>query len=198
MTYPIQCQCGALRGLLERPQQALHGICYCKDCRAYARHLGILSRTHDALGGVEFVATQARYLSFSQGTQHLACVSLSEKGLLRWYARCCATPIGATPRNWKIPYVGLVHTCLKAEPATFERTFPRLQMRVNTGSAPQPPPGLALKTLVSLASLIPRIVADGITGAYKTTPFFQPPTGAPITSVTVLSEAQRADAYSQV
>jgi hypothetical protein len=196
MTYHFQCQCGSLRGLLSQPQRAFHGICYCKDCRAYSKHLGMASKTHDASGGAEFVATQARHVSFSEGMQHLACLSLSEKGLLRWYAKCCATPIGGTPRNWKIPYVGLVHTCLKADPAAFERAFPRLQMRVNTGSAIQTPPGLALRTLVSLASLMPRIVADAVTGAYKETPFFHSPAGEPVAAVTMLSQAERVHAYS--
>jgi len=195
MTYHIQCRCGSLRGLLSQPQRAFHGICYCKDCRAYAKHLGVMSRTHDAQGGAEFVATQAKYVSFSEGTQHLACLSLSEKGLLRWYAKCCTTPIGGTPRNWKAPYVGLVHTCLKSDPVAFERTFPQLQMRVNTGSAIKTPPGLTIKTIVSLSSLMPRIIGDGITGAYKITPFFRLPAGEPISPVTVLSETERPHAY---
>jgi hypothetical protein len=137
MTYPFQCLCGGVRGELRHPERALRGLCYCRDCRAYSNHLGTSARTHDAQGGAEFIATQTRHVHLDAGTQHLACVSLSERGLLRWYATCCTTPIANTLRNRRIPYVSLVHTCLKSDPAAFQRTFPRLQMRVNTGSATQ-------------------------------------------------------------
>lgn len=195
MNHHLQCQCGALRGQVSHPNIAIRGVCYCKDCRAYSNHLGVGSRTHDALGGAEFVATQAKYVSFSQGTQHLACLSLSEKGLLRWYAKCCNTPIGNTVRNWKVPYVGLVHTCLKVDPAAFERSFPRLQMRVNTGNAKKKPPPMVFKTVVALAGFMPRVMASGITGAYRSTPFFKAP-GQPVVSVAVLSQEERVRAYS--
>ncbi len=152
---------------------------------------------HDSQGGIEFVATQAQHLSFSGGTQHLACVSLSEKGLLRWYARCCNTPIGNTVRNWKFPYVGLIHTCLKADPAAYERAFPRLRMRVNTGSATtEAPTGMAFNTITALMGFVPRVMLSGFTGAYKQTPFFSAPAGSPIAEVAVLSEAQKARAYA--
>ncbi|ARN23394.1 DUF6151 family protein [Piscinibacter gummiphilus] len=194
MTYHFQCRCGRVRGLLSRPELALRGLCYCKDCRAYSNHLGTSAKTHDAHGGAEFIATQARHVRLCEGTRHLACLSLSDKGLLRWYAACCTTPIGNTLRNWKVPYVSLVHTCLKPDPAAFERTFPRLQMRVNTGSARQAPPRLAFRTFVSLAGFVPGIVVSGLTGAYKPNPFFKPP-GEPLVPVTVLSTQQRDRAY---
>jgi hypothetical protein len=56
---------------------------------------------------------------------------------------------------------------------------------------------MALKTMVSLSKLIPRVMADSITGAYKSTPFFKVPTGEPAVPVTVLSEAERARAYQE-
>ena len=194
MYHRLQCQCGALQGQISHPHRAIHGICYCKDCRAYLRHLGVESRTLDTFGGAEFVATQAKHISFSDGIQNLACLSLSEKGLLRWYSKCCNTPICNTPRNWKIPYVGLVHTCLKSDPAAFVSSFPQLQMRVNTGSAKQRPPGMAFKTFATLAGFIPQVIAGSITGAYKSTLFFNTK-GQPITSVNVLSETERSRAY---
>jgi hypothetical protein len=32
---------------------------------------------------------------------------LSDKGLLRWYARCCNTPIANTPANYKASFAGI-------------------------------------------------------------------------------------------
>lgn len=195
MNHRLQCQCGALRGLLSQPERAVRGVCYCKDCRASAHHLGVASRTHDALGGADFVATQAKYLKFSEGTRHLACQSLSPNGLLRWYAKCCNTTIGNTVRNWKFPYVGLIRSCLDSEPGSYERSFGDVKMRVNIGSAKAPPPGMGLKTLTALTGFVPSVIAGRVSGAYKTTPFFTP-AGEPVAVVRVLSKAERERAYS--
>lgn len=195
MNLRLQCQCGSLRGNLSHTHLAARGVCYCKDCRAYSHHLGVETVTHDSLGGAEFVATQAKYLSFTDGAQNLACLSLSENGLLRWYAKCCNTPIGGTTRNWKVSYVGIVGVCLKADSLAFERAFPQVQMRVNTGSAKQVPPRMLARTMISLGGLMARVMASGVNGTYKTTPFFSAPTGSPTVPVVMLSQEQRAHAY---
>ena len=141
------------------------------------------------------MAAQAQHVSFTSGIEHLACLSLTEKGLLRWYAKCCNTPICNTARNWQVPYVGLIGTCLKTDPVAFERSFPRVQMRVNTGSAKQAPPSMRLSTVVSLAGFIPRVMLSSISGAYRQTPFFDREEAAPVVAVAVLSEADRTRAY---
>ena len=142
------------------------------------------------------MAAQAQHVSFTSGIEHLACLSLTEKGLLRWYAKCCNTPICNTARNWKVPYVGMIGTCMKTDPVAFERSFPRVQMRVNTGSAKQAPRPMRLNTLVSLAGFMPRVMLSSINGAYRQTPFFDQGGGAPVVAVKVLSEADRSSAYS--
>lgn len=195
MNHSFQCQCGSLRGLLDHTDRALRGVCYCKDCQAYSHHIGSASLTHDALGGAVFVATLARHVTFTEGAKHLACLSLTGNGLLRWYARCCRTPMANTVRNWKVPYVGLIGACLKADPAAYERSFPRLQMRVNTGGAKQAPPSLRFGTLAALMGFMPRVMWSGVDGTYKQTPFFIAPAGVPRVPVSVLSDADRTRAY---
>ncbi len=196
MNHRRQCQCGALHGEVSHTERALRGVCYCKDCRAYSHHLGQEAVAHDSLGGVEFVATQAQHVTLTGGTQHLACLSLSEKGLLRWYAKCCNTPIGNTTRSWKVAYVGLLHTCLKADPASYERAFPRLQMRVNTGGAKEAPPAMTFSTITALMGFMPRVMLSGVNGAYRQTPFFNAPAGTPKVEASVLSAVQRERAYA--
>jgi hypothetical protein len=192
MTHPIQCQCGALQGELSEPHRAIRGVCYCKDCRAYSNHLGKLN-VHDELGGADFVATQSRYVTFSRGIENLACISLSPKGSLRWYAKCCNTPIGATARDWKLPYIGLVHSCLEPGPGAYERAFPDVKMRVNAGSAHAKPPSMGFDNAIALMTLIPRILMGRVNASYRTTPFFTE--GVPVTDVKVLSLAEREAAY---
>lgn len=196
MNYRFQCRCGTLAGQISQPHLARRGVCYCKDCRAYAHHLGVMSSTHDSLGGAEFVATQVQHVSFTSGMDQLACLSLSDNGLLRWYARCCNTPICNIASNWRVPYVGMVATCLKADPLAFERAFPRVQMRVNTGSAKAAPPPLRWGTMVSLAGLVPRLMLGSLSGTYRQTPFFDEGGATTAVPVAVLSEAHRARAYS--
>jgi hypothetical protein len=196
MIHRFQCRCGVLQGELHHPEHGVRAICYCGDCQTYAHLLGKPQDVLDPLGGTEVVATQARYVRLTAGGQSLACLSLSPQGLLRWYARCCDTPIANTPRNWKLPYVGLVHTCLR-RPEPLERTFPVVRMQVNTRTAKGRPPRVkALQGVASFAGLLLRLTASRIGGGYKATPFFDA-AGVPAATVTVspgaaVEEARRA------
>jgi hypothetical protein len=189
MSHRFQCRCGALQGEISLPEQAMRAVCYCGDCQAYAHLLGEPQRVLDALGGTDVVATQARHVTFTSSTQALACVSLSPRGLLRWYAACCNTPIANTPRSWKLPYVGLVHTCL-GQPAPIERSFPTVQMRVHRKGAKGPPPrGGTLGGMVQFGGLALRLTASRLFGGYSRTPFFDS-NGVPRADVRV---AQRTE-----
>lgn len=198
MNHHFQCDCGALQGQIHRLDLALRGVCYCHDCRAYSRHLGRVAQVHDAYGGVGFVATQAHFVSLLEGEQNLACLSLSPKGALRWYAKCCNSPIANTTRHWRFPYVGFVHTCLNADQEAFEQAFPAVQMRANTGSARQAPPAQLLGTAAALLGFVPRVLLSGVNGAYKQTPFFNSPKGTPSVDVHVLTPQERQRAYGMV
>jgi hypothetical protein len=191
MTHRLQCQCGRLRGQVNRTELAILGKCYCKDCRTYAAHLQKLAVTHDSAGGAEFVATSANHVVFDHGEENLACLSLSERGLLRWYAACCSTPVANTTRDWRFPYVGLFHTCLKHDRASYERAFPNVQMHVNTRSATTKPAGSSFRTVIALSRLLPRLFASRFSRSYETTPFFRSPEGQPSVAVHVLSREER-------
>jgi hypothetical protein len=118
------------------------------------------------------VATHSRDVRFTLGTQALACLSLSPRGLLRWYAKCCSTPIANTPRDWKLAYVRLVHTCLR-QADSFDRSFPAVQMHVNTKSAKgKPPRGSGLGGMARFIGLVLRLTGSRLRGNYKDTPFF--------------------------
>ncbi len=56
----------------------------------------------DERGGSQIIQVPPKNLTFTQGREVLASMRLTEKGLLRWYAGCCNTPIGntlITPKN---------------------------------------------------------------------------------------------------
>lgn len=184
MSHPFQCRCGALRGEISRPRQGVRAACYCGDCQTYAHLLGEPQRVLDLQGGTEVVATHARNLMFTSDTQALACLSLSPRGLLRWYARCCGTPIANTPRNWKLPYVGLVHTCLR-QPEPLERSFPEVQLRANRKKAKgDVPRDTRLGGMARFGGLALHLIASRLGGGYRQTPFFER-NGAPVADVVV-------------
>jgi len=172
MPHRFQCTCGKVQGEIREPGQGMRAACYCMDCQTYAHLLGRADQVLDPIGGTDVVATPAGNVAITAGREHLQCVSLSPRGLLRWYAGCCGTPIANTPRDWKLPYIGLVHTCLR-QPDAFERSFPRVDIRVNTKGAHGAVPrdgGLAgklrfLRMMLALARM-------RLTGAYRATPLF--------------------------
>jgi hypothetical protein len=192
MNHPIQCRCGQLKGSVAQPRQALHAVCYCTDCQAYAHALGDASRTLDALGGTEVAATQARHVTFSSSAT-LACMSLSPAGLLRWYAACCNTPIANTPRNFNLPYVGLVHTCLAGGPDRVAADFGPVRMRVNRKTAHGPVPADTAGGALAMLRFMPAMALNRVFGGHKATPFFNR-AGEPVVAPRVLTREERAQA----
>src|SRR5690349_22143392 len=100
-THPLQCECGKIKGVLNDPRSANHVVCYCNDCQAFAHVLGKAEQVLDQHGGSEIFQVLPKNLTFTQGIESLASLRLTDKGLIRWYASCCRTPIGntlATPK----------------------------------------------------------------------------------------------------
>ena len=189
MTHRFQCSCGKLRGEILQPEGSMRVACYCGDCQTYAHLLRRADQVLDAIGGTEVVATPASNFSITAGREHLACISLSPRGLLRWYAACCGTPIANTPRDWKLPYVGVVHTCLR-QPDPLERSFPHVEMRVNTKGAHGPVPrdtGLAGK--LRFLRIVMRLGGMRLTGRYRSTPLFSA-TGEPVAAPRVAAREE--------
>ena len=192
--HPIRCRCGTLQGHVAAASGATHAVCYCRDCQAYARFLGT-GDIADVDGGTRVVATLPRHVALTAGLQCLACMSLSERGLLRWFASCCNTPIGNTPRDPKVPYVGLVHNCLEHGGSSVDASFGPPRVAVNTGSARRPVTSSRAATVAAVARLMSRAAVDRMSGAYKRNPFFLAGTRTPIRTVTVLSDAERQRVY---
>jgi len=194
MDHPLRCRCGKLQGHVVLHAAAVRAICYCKDCQAYARFLGTPDIA-DRDGGTEVIAMLPRQVHFASGADALACMSLSERGLLRWYARCCNTPIGNTPRNPKLPYAGLVHNCLEGGSPSIEASFGRSRVAVNTRSARNEVRSTPIATTFAVARLMSASLGSRLSGAYRDNPFFTPGTDRPIRPVRVLSADERERAY---
>jgi hypothetical protein len=149
-----------------------HGVCYCRDCQAYARALGQEREVLDAMGGTEVVGVAPRNVVFTEGRESLACLSLTEEGLLRWYAGCCDTPIGNTPRDFKMSFVGVIHTCLRHSTRSIEDSFGPVRMRANIKDAKGKPDPMRMSTAVRLVPFAVSLLRARWSGAYRSTPFF--------------------------
>jgi len=174
---PLRCRCGQVQGEVGTADTYVRATCYCKDCRAYAQWLGTPGLL-DAAGGVDVVAMAPSQVRFTAGEAQVACLSLSPRGIYRWYAACCRTPLGNTPRDPGIHYVGLSTDCL--DPGAADAAFgPARRCVINTGSATAP----VSRTRVAFVFGGLRILA-GILGAKlrgrRRSPFFDQATGAPL------------------
>lgn len=112
----LSCACGKLTASATgvRRGGANRCVCYCQFCQAYARHLGQAEEVLDAEGGTEVMQFSPRHFRFTAGEENLACLRMTGKGALRWYAKCCNTPIANTAGSTKMPFVGVVRRAVTA------------------------------------------------------------------------------------
>jgi len=150
----------------------------------------------DANGGTDVVAMLPQHVHFV-GADALACMSLRERGLLRWYASCCNTPIANTPRNRNVPYVGVARMCLDAGTPTVDESFGVPRIAVNVKSARGHVASTPLAAFVAVLRLGMSAIGGRLAGGVRDHPFFQPGASAPIRPVRVLSATERAHAYDE-
>lgn len=189
MTMQLRCRCGKLRGQVDTARVAARAVCYCKDCQAFGRFLG--PGALDAAGGTEVAATLPAAVRFDSGLEHLACMSLSPKGLYRWYASCCRTPVGTTPRDPRTSYVGLIRACLDVSPEQMDRELGPVRSHVNTASATKPVTSGGVATFGVVARVGLMLLKARLGGGYRDNPFFEPRSRTPVKPVQVLSLEER-------
>jgi uncharacterized protein DUF6151 len=192
MSHPLECKCGVIKGFVSETSGANHGICYCKDCQAYAHFLGSTTAILDRQGGSDIVQVLPRNVILTQGLGSLACMRLTPKGLLRWYASCCRTPIGNTLATPKVSFIGLLHSCLEAGQVPIADSFGPVVAWVNTASAIGSPKPKVQGLGRSLRWFIGTVLKARISGDYKRTPFFSAETGEPVAVPQVLAEGDLA------
>lgn len=190
--HKIQCRCGQLRGLLQPTRPSNRCVCYCSDCQAFARHLGAQDAL-DRQGGSDIVQVPASHVVFTQGQENLACLRLTDKGMLRWYASCCRTPMGNTLADGKSDFVGLIHSGLGSAPS-LEASFGPVTMRTAVDSALGPDKPKAAGVLRGVARVMGFIVKGRLRKTWRASPFFDAQTGLPVAQPKVLSAEELAAA----
>lgn len=180
MKSHLRCQCGTLRGQVDLGKAYGRAICYCKDCQSYAR---MLEHERDVLnrrGGTELIATLPASIRFTAGIDQLACLTLTDKGPLRWYAACCQTPIANTPKDPKVAYLSLIRACLVSQSAALDQSTGPVRIALNTPSARGKVARTPIATFFGMARIFKNILKARWTGHDQKNPFFVPGSGRPI------------------
>ncbi len=193
--HRIQCKCGNIRGHIHGKGISNRVKCYCSDCQAFARFLDCSGEVLDAHGGTEIVQVAQARLVFSQGLDHLAAVRLSPKGLVRWYAACCKTPIGNTLANPKISFIGLIHSSL--DHSMIDADFGKSVAIVNVDSATGEPKPRRRGMLGTIIRFLGIVLSSRIGKRFRESQLFNE-AGEPIVCPTVLTAEEVKDLKNAV
>lgn len=168
--HQLKCKCGAVQGKVLQGAPSNRVRCYCEDCQAFGSFFGPDSQVLDAQGGTEIVQVCQSRLHFDRGLEHLASILLTDKGMIRWYAQCCHTPIGNTMSDPKMSFIGLIHSVL--EVSAIERDFGYSIALLNTKTAfgdPKPQQRGLIRSIFRFARLV---LVSRILGRYKQSQMF--------------------------
>jgi hypothetical protein len=188
----LQCRCGQVAGRLARaaPETVNRVICYCADCQAFLHHLGRADWL-DAQGGSDIVQVAPSALSFQRGAERIEAVRLSPRGLYRWYASCCKTPVGNTVSPG-IPFVGIgVHVFdggLAGADEVFGKPRAAIYGQYAIGS---PPPGSTKPPVALIVRSLGLILGWRLRGMTWPHPFFDRASREPKLPVKILSRDER-------
>lgn len=193
MDASLACRCGDVRGRVVGASRATVNrvVCYCDDCQAYAHHLKRPDLL-DAHGGSDVVQVAPAALRFERGEEHLAGLRLTPKGLFRWYARCCNTPVGNTLLP-SIPFVGIVSAAFAGDERGADALFGRSRGVNGARFALGTPPATSGWTNARMLAHVVRLMLTWrLGGEAWPNPFFDRATGRPSRPVTVLTPEERA------
>jgi hypothetical protein len=111
MNLSLSCTCGKLKGLAESISGPVGNriVCMCDDCQAFAHYLNRSKDILDINGGTDIFQVAPCRIKITSGIEILKCIRLSDKGMIRWFAGCCRTPVGNTMASHKVPFVGMIH-----------------------------------------------------------------------------------------
>jgi len=188
----MSCRCGAVRGQVTgaSPRTANRAVCYCDDCQAFAHHLGRADLL-DPHAGSDIVQVAPATLKFLQGHRHIAGLRLTPKGLYRWYATCCNTPVGNTV-GVAIPFVGIVVSAFDVAGQKPEELFGKpVGAIMGEYAIGEPPPGSKGLSFALIVRSVAKVLGWRLAGKSWPHPFFERSTRKPIYPVTTLAPEQR-------
>jgi hypothetical protein len=143
----------------------------------------------DGNGGTAIVASLQSSVTFTQGSDKLACLSLTDKGIYRWYASCCRTPIANTVRRPQMSYVGIVHSCLGESAQQAAEAWPE-HFDVNPTHAKGPVAKPGLRAFIGTLMIARLVLGARFSGRWRQSSFFRNGSTQTATEVLVLAHAE--------
>ena len=176
------CDCKTLRGTLKgaSPSNGARVECFCHDCRAAEVFAG---QPDPAPGPVQLYQTVPFRVHIEAGADQLAPFSFSDKGPLRWQARCCGATMFLTARSPKLCFTSFRTDRLEDDTPlgpVIARAF------VSKPNGKRGHEGLA-RFVFGFAR---RAIGARLSGKWKDTPFFDAD-GHPVHAVYRVSKAER-------
>jgi hypothetical protein len=188
----FHCRCGEVRGRVKNASAdaANHMVCYCDDCQAYAHHLGRADLL-DSHGGSDIVQVAPASVVFDRGADRIAGLRLTPRGLYRWYASCCNTPLGNTTRPF-LPFVGIFAQTFEGEGRGADDVFGKPLAgawdKYAVGGLPEGSTRVGMRLFGRAVRLV---FGWRLRGQAWPHPYFDRQTGEPIPAVSVLSREER-------
>jgi hypothetical protein len=201
----LRCQCGTIRGVAREVsgETGNRVVCYCDDCQSFAHFLARADEILDPHGGSDIYQMPAAHFEITGGSERIACMRLTAKGLLRWYAECCRTPIGNTVSSRQMPFVGVLHNFMDIGPqgvgdgeSARNAVVGPIRARVQSRHARGELREVAAYDKFSAAIILRSIgifLNWRLQGLHSPSPFFDSHSGKPIISPVVLSEKELSD-----
>jgi len=188
----LRCRCGGVRAVIAgvSSRTVNRVVCYCDDCQAFVHQLGRADLLN-AKGGSDIVQVAPSTLTFVQGQDRIAGVRLSPKGLYRWYASCCNTPVGNTLTP-TVPFVGIIAQAFEGGASAVDDVAgPPIGAILGKYAVGEPPAGSTGLNLSLVLRAIGKVLSWKVLGKTWPHPFFKREAREPIYPITVLSREQR-------
>jgi len=188
----FRCRCGQVRGFVAdaAPRTVNHVGCYCEDCQAFVHRLGRADLL-GAQGLSDIIQVAPASFAFAQGQDRVRGLRLSPKGLYRWYASCCNTPVGNTLAP-SVPFVGIIAAAFDHGTQRAEDIFgPMTGAIMGKYAIGEAPPGTTGIRLSLLLSVMIKVLGWRLRGKAWPHPFFTRGNDTPLYPVDVLTREER-------
>ena len=194
-TLETSCRCGEVVVRLDVPRKGgcTRTVCYCDDCQTAPRALGAEAHVLGPGSGTDLVQSTPDLLHIDKGADRLGVLRLSPKGLFRWYARCCDTPMFNTLANLKLGFVGVIIPAEASKQVDAAFGAPRAHVFTTTARPRSEAPRKDVGFSVAGYGVLSRLFAAKISGRSKHSPLMQED-GTPIAKIRVLTKEERHDA----
>jgi hypothetical protein len=190
----LGCRCNSVHGWARAvaPDLVNRVVCYCDDCQAFMHYLDRADLL-DAHGGTDVVQLPPNAVVFDRGVEHIVGVRLTAKGMHRWYASCCKTPLGNTLTP-AVAFIGIQLEVFRGAPDAERRDAVFGKARGFAGgkfAVGGPPVGLPKYPATKLAGVVLRVIGWKLGGKAWPHPYFDRATGGPTYPVTILTPVER-------